>query len=178
MPVEEGEIEQATLEGKYLITRKGKWIWVSLILTQKPILITREILKSFSKRFESIFKQELGNLYTQLEGDISVFAQGSGGKDLEDLINQEFHLYYSQPYKPGSHKGMKLTPELKKTYHTAKNLSHKVKNHLLLKDLLSKVKKALDFDETMAINVIHKLVESKILLPISEPRIKKDFLHH
>ena len=178
MPLEDGEIEQATLEGKYLITRRGKMTWVSLIVNQKPILIIREILNSFSVKFESLFKQEILELYTELNGDISIFKDGIRGKDLDELINREFHLYFALPFKTGSHKGMKLTPDSKKIYQLAKNLSHKSKGHLLLKNLLTKAHKTLDFDNAMTINVIHELVENKVLLPISVKRERRYILQH
>jgi hypothetical protein len=38
LPKEPENIEQATLDGKYLITRSGKMIWITLILNKLPTL--------------------------------------------------------------------------------------------------------------------------------------------
>lgn len=178
MPLEDGEIEQATLEGKYLITRRGKMTWVTLIVNQKPILITREILNSFSVKFEFLFKQEILDLYTELNGDISIFKHGIRGKDLDELINRESHLYFTLPFKTASHKGKKLTPDSKKIYQLAKNLSHKSKGHLFLKDLIIKASKALDLDTSKITKMIHKLIENKVLLAISEEQERRYVLQH
>ena len=59
LPSEEGRIEQATLEGKYLITRAGKMVWITLILKHKPIRYTREMLKFFCKLFENQYETDV-----------------------------------------------------------------------------------------------------------------------
>ena len=173
LPIEEGEIEQATLEGKYLITRTGRMVWVTLITNQRPILITREILSSFGKKFEKIFNQELKDLYTTLNGNVSIFRQGSRLKEMNNLINNKFCLQYTTPYKTSSLRGKKLTPVSKKIFQLAKSLSHKKKGYFLLKDLLSKTKPSTDFNNGDSSNIIYELVQNNALIPVPSDFSKK-----
>ena len=178
LPLDEGEIEQATLEGKYLITRTGRMVWVTIITNQRTILIAREILSSFTQKFEIIFNQELKDLYTILKGDVSIFRQSSRLKDLKHLINNEFNLQYTTPYKTGSLKGKKLTPDSKKMYQLAKSLSHKKKKFFLLKDLLSKTKSSTDFNNVDSSNIIYELVQNNTLIPVPSDFSRKKLLAH
>ena len=177
-PIDEGEIEQATLEGKYLITRTGRMVWVTLITNQRTILIAREILSSFTNKFEIIFNQELKDLYTKLKGNISIFRQVSRLKDMNSLINNEFYLQYTSPYKIGSLKGKKLTPISKKIFQLAKTLLHKKKNSFLLKELLSKTNSSTDFTNIDSSNIIYELVQNNTLIPVQSDISKKKLLTH
>ncbi|NHJ40104.1 MAG: hypothetical protein FK731_08735, partial [Asgard group archaeon] len=136
LPLEVGEIEQATLEGRYLITRTGKLVWITLILKYKPIRFTREVLKFFCKLFENQYEREIEELYTKFEGDISIFrkdpySKQSLDKELEDI----FHLYLTFPFKIGSLRGKKLPPKAKKIFQFAKDLAHNEKGQISLERL-------------------------------------------
>ncbi|HDZ16696.1 MAG TPA: hypothetical protein ENH75_00300 [archaeon] len=161
-----------------MITRTGRMVWVTLITNQKIILIAREILSSFTQKFEIIFNQELKDLYTILKGNVSIFRQSSRLKDLKHLINNEFYLQYTSPYKTGSLKGKKLTSISKKIYQIAKSLSHKKKSFLLLKDLLSKTNSSTDFNNVDSSNIIYELVQNNALIPVPSDLSKKKLLIH
>jgi len=153
-------------------------IWVTLITTQRPNLITRKILNSFCKKFETSFNQEIKDLYTKLNGNVLIFRQGSRLEELNKMINNELHLQYTIPYKIISLKGKKLTPDSKKIYLLAKNLSHKKKDHFLLKDLLSKTSSSSDFDDIDSVDVIYELIHNNILIPVIADNPRKKFLTH
>ena len=167
LPSEEGEIEQATLEGKYLITRAGKLVWITLILKYKPIRFTREVLKFFCKLFENQYEREIQELYTKFEGDISVFrkdpySRQSLNKEMEDI----FHLYLTLPFKIGSTRGKKLPPKAKKIYQFAKVFAHKEKGQILLDKLFTEVSKSFKLNNEEIADLIYALVESEALLTI------------
>ncbi len=178
LPLDEGGIEQATLEGKYLITRAGKMVWVSLIVNQKPVLITREILSSFCIKFENLFKQEIIGLYTKFNGDISIFMRGSDFKDTNKIINNDFYLNFTFPYKISSLKVKKLSPKSQKLYQLGRNLSHKTKGHFLLKNLLAKANNILQFSIIEITDIIYDLVKNNTFLSIPLKQIKNDTLLH
>ena len=179
LPSEEGEIEQATLEGKYLITRAGKLVWITLILKYKPIRFTREILKFFCKLFENQYEREIQELYTKFEGDISVFrkdpySRQSLNKEMEDI----FHLYLTLPFKIGSTRRKKLPPKAKKIYQFAKVLAHKEKGQILLDNLFTEVSKSFKLSNEEIADLIYALVETEALLTISKEESKKKFPIH
>ncbi len=153
-------------------------IWATLITTQRPILITRKILNSFCNKFEKLFNQEIRDLYNKLEGNVLIFRQGSRLKELNELINNELHLQYTLPYEIGSLKGKKLKPDSKKIYNLAKSLSHKKKDHFLLKDLLSKANSSSDFNDFDSIDVLYELVHNNILIPVNADDLRKKILTH
>lgn len=179
MPSEEGAIEQATLEGKYLVTRAGKMIWITLITKQKPILIVRETLKSFCIRFEKLYKQELNDLYTKFQGDISIFRRVSFYKVSVDMIaDDEFHLKLTMPYKLGSTKGKKISSKTKKIYQFAKVLAHKTKGQISLETLFKEASKSFKLNNVEIAELIFDLVQNEILLPIPLEELKKKFSTH
>jgi hypothetical protein len=179
LPSEEGEIEQATLEGKYLMTRAGKFVWITLILKYKPIRFTREVLKFFCKLFENQYEREIQELYTKFEGDISVlrkdpYSKQSLDKELEDI----FHLNLTLPYKLGTTRGKKLTPQAKKIFQFAKVLAHKEKGNFLLDKLFSTVTQSFELTNEEIADLIFSLVETEALIPIVEEESKKKFPIH
>ena len=72
LPITESEIEQATLEGKYLVTRAGKLTWTTLIINQKPTRFTREAIHSFSIKFENRYGREVRHLYDKYQGNLEI----------------------------------------------------------------------------------------------------------
>ena len=179
LPLEEGAIEQATLEGKYLITRAGKFVWITLILKFKPIRFTREVLKFFCKLFENQYEREIQELYTKFEGDISVFrkdpySRQSLNKELEDI----FHLNLTMPFKLGSARGKKLSVKTKKIFQIAKVLAHKEKGQILLDKLFKEVTQSFELSNEVIADLIFTLVETEALLPIVEEESKKKFPIH
>ncbi|MFX1554300.1 MAG: hypothetical protein ACFFBV_10285 [Promethearchaeota archaeon] len=179
LPLEEGAIEQATLEGKYLISRAGKMIWITLITKQKPILIAREALSSFCIRFEKLYKQELLDLYTEFNGDISIFRSKSFYKvSVDMIIDDEFHIRLTLPYKLGSTKGKKISSKGKKIYQFAKSIAHKKKGRILLETLFYESRKSLKLDNIEIADLIYDLVQNEILIPIPQEKLKKKFPIH
>ena len=167
LPEIEGEMENATLEGKYLITRAGKMTWVTLIINQKPTLFMREGLNWFSIIFEKQYEGEIKDLYTKFQGDISIFRPNSTQKkSIYDIIDEVFHLSLTFPHKLGSSKKKKMTRQTKKIWHIAKQISHKNKGQILLEKLLKEAKNTLDYDEKEISNIIFHLVMGNYLIPI------------
>ncbi|MFX1568856.1 MAG: hypothetical protein ACFFCV_10885 [Promethearchaeota archaeon] len=179
MPLEENVIEQATLEGKYLITRTGKMIWVTLITRQKPVITARETLTSFCSRFEKLYNQELKELYSKFNGDISIFHRKSLYKVSVDMIvDDEFNLRLTLPYKLASTKGKEITPKIKELLQLAKDIAHKNKGRILLGTLINKANHTLKMDNVESTLLISNLVENEILIPIPLEDLKKKFAMH
>ena len=177
LPLEEGGIEHATLEGKYLITRAGKLFWITLILKHKPIVYSREVLKFFSKLFEDLYEREIQELYTQFEGDISVFRKDPYSKQsLDTIIEDLFHLNLISPFKIGTSRGKKISPKAKKIYQFAKVLAHKTKGQLLLDKLFTEVSKSFKLSNEVIADLIYELVENEVFIPL--PPEKKKFPIH
>lgn len=85
-------------------------IWITLILNKIPTPFTREILKFFCELFEGQYENEIINLYTNFQGDISIFRNQSKSKQsVEDIIEDVFHIYLTLPFKIGSSRGAKLS---------------------------------------------------------------------
>ncbi len=180
LPSEQGEIEQATLEGKFLITRAGKMIWITLISNIIPTLFTREVLKFFCEIFEDSFHREIRDLYSRFKGDISIFRKESKSRQsIEDIIEDVFHLYFTLPFKIGSSKGKKLSPKSKKIFQFAKALIHKTKGQIYLEKLFNEVNKSFTFtkNEDLA-EIIFYLVQNKVLLPVTLEKVKKKYALH
>jgi len=179
LPSERGEIEQATLEGKFLITRAGKMIWITLINNHIPTLFTREVLKFFCEIFEDSFSREIRELYTHFEGDVSIFKKKSKSRQsIEDIIEDVFHLYLTLPFSIGPLKGKKLNSESKKIYQFAKVLIRKTKGHFYLVKLFNEVGKSYSFNNEELAEIIFDLVQNKVLLPIISEKVKKKFAIH
>jgi len=167
LPLIEGSIEQATLEGKYLITCAGTMIWTTLITNYKPIIIAREALTSFSFRFEKLYNQELKDLYMEFKGDISIFQRKSLYKVSVDMIvDDEFHLQLTLPYKLGSTKGKEISSKTKKIFQLAKDIAHKNKGRILLGTLFTEASHILKSDNVEIAVLIYNLVENEIFIPI------------
>ncbi len=167
MPLVEGSIEQATLEGKYLITRTGKMIWTTIISNQKPIIIAREVLTSFCNRFEKLYNHELKELYSEFNGDISIFQRKSLYKVSVDMIvDDEFHLRLILPYKMGSTKGKEISLKIKEILQIAKDVAHKNKGRILLGPLFTKACQVLKLDNVEIAMLIYNLVENEIFVVI------------
>jgi len=178
-PIDQGGIEQATLEGKYLITRAGKMIWISLALNKIPTLFTREVLKFFCELFEGQYKREILGLYTDFQGDISIFRKQSKVKQsIEEIIEDVFHLYLTLPFKLGSTKGKKLSSKSKKVYQFAKDLAHKTKGKFFLEKLFDEVSKILRLNSEEIAELIFNLVQIKVFLAISSGQRKRKFIFH
>ncbi|KKK43633.1 hypothetical protein LCGC14_0471460 [marine sediment metagenome] len=177
LPIEEGEIDQATLEGKYLITRACKMIWVSLILNQRPTLFTREVLKFFCEIFENQYFREISELYTFFQGDISIFRKESKSRQkIDDLIEDSFHLSLTLPFKVGTSKGRKLNPKSKKIFQFSKTIAHKYKGHISLEKLFHQAIVSLKLNNEEIAEIIYELVQKKALLPVPKDQLKKNLL--
>ena len=141
LPLIEGEMEVATLKGKYLITRAGKMVWISLIINQKPTLFTREGLNWFSILFEKHYEHEIANLYTKFQGDISIFNTDiAHRKSIYDLLDEVFHYSLTLPHKLSSSKTKGMSQIPKEVWQLAKQVSHKSKNQFYLKNLTGRIK--------------------------------------
>ena len=174
LPSEQGKIEQATLEGKFLITRAGKMIWITLINSKIPTLFTREILKIFCEIFEGSYEREIRELYTRYKGNISIFREESKSRqNIEVIIEDIFHLYLTLPFKIGSSKAKKLPPKSKKIFQFVKVLIHKNKGKIYLEKLFNEVGKNFDFNNEDLAELIFDLVQKRILLPTTLGKLKQ-----
>lgn len=162
LPSERGEIEQATLEGKFLITRAGKMIWITLINNKIPTLFTREILKFFCDIFEDSYGYEIRELYTQFKGDISIFRQESKSRqNVEEIIEDVFHLNLTLPFKIGSTRAKKLSQKSKKIFQFAKVLIHKNKGIIYLEKLFKEASSEFDLTNEDLVEIIFDLVQKE-----------------
>ncbi|MHA1986311.1 MAG: hypothetical protein ACW98D_06720 [Promethearchaeota archaeon] len=179
LPFEPGEIEQATLEGKFLITRACNMIWISIINKNIPTLFSREILKFFGEILEDSYNYEIRDLYSQFEGDISIFKKKSKSKQsIEDIIEDIFHLYLTLPFSIGSIKGKKLKPKSKRIYQLAKALTHKSKYSFYLEKLFYEVGKTHVFNNEDLAELIFDLVQERIFVPNTSEKAKKKYTIH
>ncbi len=179
LPSEQGEIGQATLEGKFLITRAGKLIWITLINKNLPTLFMREVLKVFCEIFEDSYSSEIRDLYSHFKGDISIFRKKSKSRQsIEDIIEDVFHLYFNLPFKLGSSKGKKLLTKSKKIFQFAKVLIHKTKGQIYLEKLFHEVNKSFTFTNEDLTEIIFDLVQNKVLLPVTLEKVKKKYTIH
>jgi len=142
-------------------------IWVSLILNEKPIPFTRELLGFFCSVFEEQYGQEIKNLYNHFQGDISIFRKNKKSKENIDLIVEEvFHLSFTYPHKIGPSKGKKISSNTKKVFELAKSIANKTKGKIFLSDLFVEAIDSLDFENNEIANAIFYLVQKDFLLPI------------
>jgi len=175
LPLAEGEIEQATLEGKYLVTRAGKYTWTTLIINQKPTRFTREAVHAFSIKFENRYGREIRHLYTKFHGDITVFRRDSVTRESVDgIINEVFHLSLVLPHKLGFPTGKKMSSKTKKIWETAEDLSHKSRGRILLGNLFSEVKKKYNMDNKDITDSIYNLVAANFFMPVPIEQLKKN----
>lgn len=167
MPILEGEIEETTLEGKYLITRAGKMIWVSLILNMRPTLFTREVLRFFCLMFENQFILEIKELYTRFQGDISIFNKVTNSKQsTEEIVEDIFHLYLTKPFRLGSTKLKKLSSNSRKIFLFAKTMVHKTEGELSLINLFYNVSESFNLTNEDIAEIIFELVQKKAFTPV------------
>ena len=177
LPLIEGEMEVATLKGKYLITRAGKMVWISLIINQKPTLLMRESLNSFSILFEKQYEHEIAHLYTKFQGDISIFSTDIvHGKSIYDLLDEAFHYSLTLPHKLSSSKTKGISQITKEVWQLAKQISHKAKDQFFLKNLLEESKNSLNYDEKEIIDSIFYLIMGSYLIPI-HPQKPEELKH-
>lgn len=176
LPLEEGYTEQATLEGKYLITRAGKLVWITLILKYKPIVFTRGILKAFCNLFENLYEREIKELYSKFNGDISIFRKDPYSKrTLNNIIEDVFHLYLIYPFKISSPRGKNMSLKSKEIFQIAKVLSHKAKGQILLDKLFTEISNSFTLSNEEASSLIYELIDKKVLIPIQLEKIKFQF---
>ncbi|TFG27861.1 MAG: hypothetical protein EU532_06510 [Promethearchaeota archaeon] len=174
LPETEGEFEHATLEGKYLLTRAGNKIWISIVLNQIPTRYTREALHNFSVEFENHFGGKVRNLYSRYEGDVTIFLQESiTRKTVDDIIEESFHLSLKLPHKLGSIKGKNVLEESKKLYKIAKHISHKPKRIINLEDLLNSAHKKMNYRIDEIIFLIDDLIKNELLIPIYPEKLEE-----
>ncbi len=173
LPEIEGEIEIATFEGKYLISRAGREIWVSLILNQKPTFPTREGLNWFTIIFEKQYEGEIRDLYTRFQGDTSIFKTDSlNRKSIYDIIDEVFHISLVLPHKLGTSKKKEMTPKIRKIWQIAKKISNQSSGQILLKNLLKEAEATLNYKRTEITEIIFQLIMGKYLIPIQLKEIK------
>ena len=174
LPEIEGEFEHATLEGKYLLTRAGNKIWISIVLNQIPTRYTRDALHNFSVEFENHFGGKVRNLYSRYVGDVTIFLQESiTRKTVDDIIEESFHLSLKLPHKLGSIKGKNILEESKKLYKIAKHISHKPKRIINLEGLLNIANKKMNYRIDEILFLIDDLIKNELLLPIYPEKLEE-----
>jgi len=116
--------------------------------------------------FENQFTREIYNLYTHFQGDISIFRKNSKSRqNIEEIIEDVFHLYLALPFKMGSSKVKSLSSKSKKICQLAKALAHKTKGKILLEKLFREVSKSLEIKYEEIAELIFELVQNKVLIP-------------
>lgn len=174
LPTNEGNIAQATLKGKYLITRAGDFTWVTLIINQKPTRFTREAIHSFGIKFENRFGREIKHFYTKFKGEVKIFKEDNFGRQSVDgIINEVLHLSFALPHRIQFPTGKKMSKSTKKIWEIAEDLA-RGKRFILLGELFSRAKKETGEDTVSITDSIYNLVEVKYLTPID----MEDFLQN
>ena len=141
-------------------------IWVSLILNEKPIPFTRELLGFFCSIFEEQYGQEIKNLYNHFQGDISIFRNNKKSREnIDQLVEEIFHLSLTYPHKIGLSKGKKISSNTKKVFELAKSIANTTKGKIFLSDLFVEAINSLDFENNEIANAIFYLVQKDFLLP-------------
>ncbi len=172
LPGAEGDITQATIKGKFAVIRSGKFEYVTVILNKNPDRFTREALHAFGIKFSSRWARELKTLYTDLNGDVSVFKQRTTmGGNVDDLAEDSFHLSLAMPHKLGmpTEKFKGLT---KTVWNTAEELA-RGKQYILLGELLSVCKERTDKGEASIGAEIFSLIQKSALIAIKEKDLAK-----
>lgn len=168
LPKEPESIEQATLDGKYLITRSGKMIWITLILNKLPTLFTREVLKFFCEIFENQFNKEIDGFYSDFNGEVSIFtAKSNSRQSVETILQDVFHLYLTLPYKMGTIKDKRLTSNTRKVLKFTEDLTLKAGNKLLFERLSNNLSDCFKISNQEIADIIFELVQKEILIPNS-----------
>ncbi len=176
LPNADGEIEQATLGGKYLVTRAGQLVWTTLIINQKPGRFTREAIHSFGIKFESRFGRELKYLYSKYQGNVGIFKEATTTREsVEGIIDEVFHLNLTLPHKLGFPTGRKMSKKTQKVWELAEDLAHKSKGHILLGNLFTEVKKLYSYDNKDITDSIYNLVQYRYLNPMTLEQFKRKF---
>ncbi|MBD3342314.1 MAG: hypothetical protein GF353_24655 [Candidatus Lokiarchaeota archaeon] len=167
-PEFEGEFQLATLEGKYIMTRSGKIIWVSLIMSEKPpIIFTEEALNLFTTRFENLYKDELRNLYTEYSGNTSVLKSDNKKRQTVNQLSEEiFFLSVNLPHSLESIKNIEKTKLTKKIWKLAKKLTKKNDKKIIIRELLIDAIEKLEFDKEDIEKTIYNLIIKKAIKPI------------
>ncbi|MFX1571991.1 MAG: hypothetical protein ACFFB0_04540 [Promethearchaeota archaeon] len=146
---------------------------------ERPVILSREALTSFSDRFERLYKQELQDLYTKQKGDISIFRRKSFYKVSVDMIaDDELHLKLTLPYKLGSAKGRKISSSGKQIYQIAKDIAHKNKGRVFLRTVLIIANDSLELEITKIADLIFDFVQRELLVPMPLEELKKKFTIH
>ncbi len=167
LPLTEGEIEQATLEGKYLVTRAGNFTWTTIIINQKPTRFTREAIHSFSIKLESRYGREIKHLYTKYQGDINIFREtGATRESVEKITDEVFHLNLTLPHKLGFPTGKKMSKTTTKIWDLAEDLAHKTRGRILLGELFMEAKSQLGFDNKTITDAVYNLVQASYLISV------------
>ncbi|MHA2001850.1 MAG: hypothetical protein ACTSVU_07165 [Promethearchaeota archaeon] len=96
-----GQISHALIKHKYILMRAGQYCIIFLILKSAPINSTHDALENFSVRLESRWESELKTLYSDLEGNLSIFQQDTQTRpSLIKLVIEVFGLQYRGKFIP------------------------------------------------------------------------------
>ena len=146
-------------------------VWVTLILNIKPIPFARELLGLFCKLFEEEYYVEIQGLYDRFEGNVSIFRRNlANQKNIDEIIEEIFHISLSLPHKINHPKGKKLPSNLKKIFHFAKQTVDKTKGVLLLNDLFNEAINSLAMSNDEIASSIYNLVFNDFLIPVESER--------
>ncbi|MHA1733163.1 MAG: hypothetical protein ACTSU5_14545 [Promethearchaeota archaeon] len=165
MPGPEADITQATLKGKFVITRAGKLVYVAIVINKKPDRFTREAVHSFGIKFESRWGREIRTLYGELGGDVSIFKQDSPRRGSADkLVEEVFHLSLALPHKLGL-PTFKMKGLTKRVWGVAEDLA-RGKRYILLGDLLTTAREVLRKNVHDISDEIFTLRQQGAIIPI------------
>ncbi|MBD3351008.1 MAG: hypothetical protein GF364_05925 [Candidatus Lokiarchaeota archaeon] len=166
LPTTEGDIEQASIKGKYVIIRAGKMIFVAIIINQKPNRFSREALHSFGIRFESRWGREINKFYDEHQGDVKIFHEHSDTRaSVDDLIEDVFHLNLSLPHKLGLPLNKIKDKLTRAVWGIAENLV-RGRGYIFLSELVEAAKNNLSREVVYINDSIFELCSRGLLIPI------------
>ncbi|HMF31128.1 MAG TPA: hypothetical protein VKK79_06925 [Candidatus Lokiarchaeia archaeon] len=172
MPGAEGDISQATYKGKFAVVRSGKFEFVVIIINKTPDRFTREALHSFGIKFSSRWARELKVLYSDLNGDVSVFKQKTSmAGNVDDLVEECFHLSVAMPHKLGM-PSFKMKGFQKTIWSIAEELA-RGKQYVLLGELLSAAREKTGKQESAIAAEIFGLIQKAAIIPLKMEELQK-----
>jgi len=167
-------ISQASVKGKYIIVRSGEFSYTILVSNQRPNRFMRESIHAFGVRFENRWKRELKTLYTDLQGDITIFLKDSSHKaSVPRLITEVFHLDFSLPHKIGMPTERMKGIE-KKIWTIGEELG-RGRGYVLLAEWIRTAEEAVRKNVREVANTIYSFTQRGFITPIPLKQFLEDY---
>ncbi|OLS12547.1 MAG: hypothetical protein RBG13Loki_3832, partial [Promethearchaeota archaeon CR_4] len=170
LPGTVGDIAQVSVKEKYAVIRSGRTEYVAVILNKTPDRLVREALHSFGIKFGSRWGSDLKSLYSELNGDVSIFKRRTPTTgNVDDLAEECFHFSLAMPHRVET--TLEKLKGLTKTVWTLAEQLARGKQYILLGDLLAACKKKTNESESAISVEIFGLIRKAVLVPFKEKEV-------